>query len=504
MLLLNLAASPATPATVLTHLVEHALTTRPSEEAPYGRNLVENTRLRSALAGNPAVPVADIHRLTAGLTLLDGRRTILRAALSRPGLHVEDALSIIGKDRSTAALTQAIELVADPDGQLAEYLFTHGTGTTVWDTLLTHPATRCETRWAAATRLATCGKTISARHISHISAAVRDRLLWARTPQEHRGALAWLDDLTPAETQPNGTPSPSHLLRLRERLLKAKRTFVAPKVGSRAWLTDPRTPEPDVIAWANARGPRAWDTAVRHRRDPHATLAYAAQAAAGDDVSVARSLSTIGRPFVVRQRAALARLRGADTPPNHLWRQMLEGGDPGLAVEMLLSGPQLYSIGDMLKRADFTSEHLEAILEHGLGKYRVYAVQRALWVGTYPSATSAQRGAARRAIREANAMDWGHVSADERRLVEPLAAMWSSIDPADPKTLVAAAAGLDLTLAPSYADHYPGIAWLLRSALAEQLPADFTAGAARVLAMLAANFTGTLEELFDTTAVIAA
>lgn len=497
--LLNaLAAAPTTPVPLLERLVDHALTTRPREQG--GRDTwrahADNTALRSALAGNPNVPAATVHRLAAGLPLADGRQAIIGAAMRREGLRADDAIALLGDDDCAAALLTALEHVDDPGGCLVAHAAAHARSSRVWAAVLTHPAATEELRWDAAMSLAAY-PDLSGAHAKLVIRAAKDRMAWATTPAQGGDATAWVATLRSAAVTA-GTRQPGEPLRRNHQALLDGLTDLRPHgpatVGEPAWYTNPQVPVAEVIAWADAAPVQRWHLVLRERRDPDHALAVAAPLHLP---KVANALlANLWHPVRVRQQAAVLLLGARMLGSPYRFGDLLAGGDPDLAARMLHAWPvnEFVHVEHILRRGDLRAEHLDNVAAAAARRQVRDRLTVKLWLATYPTATPEQRTDAVADISEDDIERAAPVFAE---LVP--AARAAATSGGDPATIAAhfpARIGLhDLT-------SLPGLVRAAGEAVAAWPGLD--ADQAAVFTALAGDFDGSLAALLATSAVITA
>lgn len=470
-----LAADPRTPQVILDQLTDLATTG--------GRDHVD---LRAHLAANPAVPPTTVTHLADGLTLTGGRDTLLTAALTRPNLSVDDAVTILAGDDTTNAYLTALGHIDDPTGRLVTYVADHATTSQALHAVLTHPAATLDQRRRAATTLATW-PTLSTRHAATIARFAQRQLTWATTPDQARTATSWvahlrttttatLTDLTRTSRLGHGQ---THVL-----MSTAGLTWPGPPApGTRAWITNPATPTSDVITWANQRPDTRWPKVLRARHDPDHTLAHAAPVTR---YGTARALVDHKHaPITVRQAAAIT-LADADALDDlDISPALLAHGDPALAARLATCTHTPRVALPHIRRDDWGPGHVDVVADH-LTAHDPDVVDLT-WVATHPHVSPTRRARALTALRRLHTPPHAWIVPAACALAD------AGVTTADAAHAAAQHIPADTTLTP---------AWVARAVVTAVTARPWDPDHATVLLHLAQGFTGTVADLLTTVEAI--
>lgn len=498
MLLELLAADPACPPALLSHLTQHAA------------GDVRAVALRASLIANTTLTLAERRALLAGVPA-QARATILRSALASRHLSTDDALLLIGDERSAAVLSGALEVAGDPDGRIAALVVDRTGGPSAWAKILGSRTAAVPTKIAAARGLAAHP---SAKPTSYtrkdIVNLVLDQLHTAQTPEQKTAATDLHRELSATGN--------AHLA---ADLRKVRPAAVLNSVhGSPEWLAHPSTPADDLVGWARRHGggTRAWAQVLKLAADPAGDVARRAHFDRPDSVTISRIIVMSNAPLRVRQRAAmhLSRATGGHTQETSLRLQEMFTYGEGSFVDWHIRNGSLsrLAFSRIAAREDTTAERLNALTSRQLaGNVGSAAARVQMWgvtLATHPVATAAQRLQGLELTRAPIAQDTPTSIAGAHAVgleVLPLiAAAAAGVDPADPASPARAGRQLPLGMLSHAAIlEIPGVRWLLAAGLASLLEDDVTADIATALSSLAGDLsdTTTLAELFTTAQAIA-
>lgn len=486
MLLNQLAAHPQTPVPLLRHLVDHA-TTGPI-------NFWDAQRLALDLAGNPSLPLTDAARLLAtSRTSIDN---VARIVYSRADLTAADALTLLGNTRRVGHLRAAVRHVNDPDGVVVRHALALMPRSVQLNTdVLANTTLPGDVRDGAALFLAAHPK-MSGPTRNHIAAYATDRV--AQDPAAGAAFVASLIAAAATDTMRD--------------LSDVDTTGTQPKVGSPAWLAATCVLDVDVVLWADAdpKGHR-WAKVLDTRPDPTGSLAASAWRFQPRTERVAER---VAKSATATQQVRLAALTWLATTGNRSWRTTRARSDllavvpVNDALTYLREHPDQHGVSILAKRTDLTARQMEE-----LDIARLRAIRRddrtgrggviidlsdhqwAIHVATHPATEPTARARAVRAVAASMRAPLG----------EQVAAALGRLDSRDPDT--AAVAGARLPLALLSESRWPGhvgVRHMLAAALSQLLPTVPSQEAAQVLASLAGDLKGTLEDLFVTAAAISA